>query len=256
MGRQDRQSRDQRRKAKLKKRAERSRKHESLAYSGAKYKTDEYAPLFYRTEVGIYESYVMCDRELIDDEVEAAIERMVIQMRQGSLPALPESGTLTLTEGGEEDLVIANIRRNWQVMAQEGTLPVRDDLLGMLRTILHSIQVWRSQSLHSQGYLRYVEGFVKKLGVSVRRVTPDLDPIPEPEEDSLLEPGRAWVVEGDEAAAEGFASQVESLLLAGGAERVIGVCQQLLGETEDMTVVPRLQEFAVRGHRALSIEMG
>ena len=89
MGKHDRQSRDQKRKAKLKKRAERSRKHESLAYAGTRYKTDEYAPLFFRTEVGIYESYVMCDRELTDDEVEAAIERMVLQMRQGSLPPLP-----------------------------------------------------------------------------------------------------------------------------------------------------------------------
>ena len=37
---------------------------------------------------------------------------------------------------------------------------------------------------------------------------------------------------------------------------MIDVCQQLLGETEDMSVVPRLQEFAVRGHRALEAEMG
>src|SRR4051795_13507622 len=123
MGKNDRHSRDQKRKAKLKKRAERSRKHESLAYTGARYKTDEYAPLFCRTEVGIYESYVMCDRELTDDEVEAAIERMVIQMRQGPLPALSNSGTMTLSDGGEEDLVIANIRRNWQIMEEEGTLP-------------------------------------------------------------------------------------------------------------------------------------
>jgi len=256
MAKHDRQSRDQKRKAKLKKRAERSRKHESLAYSGSKYKTDEYAPLFYRTEVGIYESYVMCDRELTDDEVEAAIERLVIQMRQGSLPPLSETETLTLTEGGEEDLVVANIRRNWQIMAEEGTLPGRDDLIGMLRTILNSIQIWRSQSMHSQGYLRYVEGFVKKLGVTVRRVTPDLVPIPEPVEDSLLAPGRAWVADGDKTAEAEFASQVESLLRSGGAERVIDVCQQLLGETEDMTVVPRLQEFAVRGHRTLKVEMG
>src|SRR4051812_1615939 len=181
MGKNDRHSRDQKRKAKLKKRAERSRKHESLAYAGSKYKTDEYAPLFYHTEVGIYESYVMCDRELTDDEVEAAIERLVIQMRQGPLPPLPEAGTLTPTEGGEDELVIANIRRNWQIMAEKETLPGRDDLIGMLRTILHSIQVWRSQGLHSQSYLRYTEGFMKKLGVSVRRVTPELDPLPEPE---------------------------------------------------------------------------
>ncbi len=80
------------RKAKLKKRAERSRKHESLAYTGKTYKTDEYAPIFYRTEVGIYEAYVMSDRVLTDDEVEAAIERLVTLMRQGPLPPLARPG--------------------------------------------------------------------------------------------------------------------------------------------------------------------
>ena len=39
MGKHDRLNRDQKRKAKLKKRAERSRKHESLAYTGKTYKT-------------------------------------------------------------------------------------------------------------------------------------------------------------------------------------------------------------------------
>src|SRR4051794_18945722 len=101
MGKRDNQSRDQKRKAKLKKRAERSRKHESLAYAGGKYQTDEYAPIFYRTEVGIYESYVMCARELPDIEVEGAIERLVTRRREGPLPPPPEDGVLTLTEGGE-----------------------------------------------------------------------------------------------------------------------------------------------------------
>ena len=37
---------------------------------------------------------------------------------------------------------------------------------------------------------------------------------------------------------------------------MIDVCQQLLGETKDMSVIPLLQEFAIRGHRTLSSEMG
>jgi hypothetical protein len=182
MGKNNRLSHDQKRKAKLKKRAARSRNHESLAYTGQKYKTDEYASIFYRTEVGIYESYVMCDRKLTDNEVEAAIERLVRQMREGPLPPLTETNAVTLTEGGEEDLVIENIRRNWRIMEEQQSFPGRDDLVGVLRTILHSISVWRSQSLHSRGYLHYIEGFLKKLGVSIRQATPDFKPLPEPEE--------------------------------------------------------------------------
>ena len=92
---------------------------------------------------------------------------------------------------------------------------------------------------------------MKKTGIRVERVTPDLVPIPEPEQDPLLEVGRDWIEDGDEAAAE-FVEQVESLLRSGEAERVIEVCQQLLGETEDMGVVLRLRAFALRGHQALS----
>ena len=175
-------SHNQKRKAKLKKRAERSRKHEPLAYTGRKYKTDEFAPIFFRTEVGIYESYVMCDFKLTDDDVEAAIEQLVIQMREGSLPPDSKSDEITITEGGEEDLIIANIRRNWRYLDATGELPGRSDLIGILRSILHSIEIWRFQSMHPQGYLHFIEGFVKKLGVNVQRVMPAPRSLPQLEE--------------------------------------------------------------------------
>ncbi len=221
------------------------RKHESLAYSGKKYKTDEFVPIFYRTERGIYESYVMCDRELIDDEVEAAIERLVIQMREGSLPPLHETGVITFTEGGEEDLIITNIRRNWRILEEKGELPGQDDLIGILRTTLHSLSIWRSQSLDSQGYLRYIEGFMKKLGVSVRQATPDFQPLPEPPEDPLLLLGRTWITNEDEAVGAEFVDQVESLIRSGDAQRVMEVCQQLMGETQDLPVVVLIKQMAL-----------
>jgi hypothetical protein len=256
MAKNDRLSRDQKRKAKLKKRPTRSRGHESLAYKGKKYKTDEFVPIFYRTERGVYESYVICDRELTDDEVEAAIERLVIQMREGPLPPYIDSNVIHIPEGGEEDLIITSIRRNWQILEDEGSLPDRDTLIGILRSILHSISIWRSQSLHSQGYLRYIEGFMKKLGVSVRPATKDFQPLPEPEEDPLLLIGRTWITKADKAAKAEFANQIESLLRSGDNERVIDVCQQLMGETREMSAIPFLQEFAVRAHRALRTDMG
>lgn len=165
-------SHDQKRKAKLKKRAERSRKHESLAYAGKKYRTDAFAPVFLKTELGIYESDVMCDSQLTDDVVEAALEQLVIQMREGE-PALgPESDTENTFAKDEEQLIIANIRRNWEDLYVEGRLPGRDDLIGILRTLLHSIEFWRSQSLQRRGYLHFVEDFLKQAGISVRRMPP------------------------------------------------------------------------------------
>lgn len=256
MGKNDRLSRDQKRKAKLKKRAARSRKHESLAYAGAKYKTNLYAPILFRTEIGIYESYVMLDRELTDDEVEGAIETLVLRMREGPLPLLSDSHEVTITADGEEELIIENIRRNWRILAEEGSSPPRDDLIGVLRTILHSISVWRSKSLLSQGYLNYIEGFLKKLGVSVEVRDQDFNPLPEPEEDPILVTGRSWITDGNTAAKATFAEQVEGLLRDGDGGRVIDVCQELMGETKDMSVIPLLSEYTFRGHQSVSIQMG
>ena len=138
----------------------------------------------------------MCDRELTDDEVEAAIERLVIQMREGPLPPVPESNVITITEDGEEDLVIENIRRNWQILEEKGSLPARDDLIGILRTILNSIEIWRSQSLHSQSYLRYIEGFMKNLGVLGPSSDEELAAAPRSGGGSLLLMGRTWISQG------------------------------------------------------------
>jgi len=256
LGQRDRQSRDQKRKAKLKKRAERSRKHETLAYTGSKYKTDAYAAVFARTEIGIHESYIITERELIDDEVELAIETLVLRMREGPLSPLDATDVLTLHEGDEEELIIANIRRNWRILEERGGLPPRDDLIGVLRTLLNSIGIWRSRSLHSQGYLHYNEGFVKKMGISIRRVSEDRQPIPEPAEDPLLALGRAWTEGGSREARQEFADQIEMLLRSSDAARVIDLSQQLLGENEDPSAIPLLQELAVRGHRAVNTQRG
>ena len=152
--------------------------------------------------------------------------------------------------------MIENIRRNWRIMEGKGTLPGRDDLIGVLRTILNSISIWRTQSLHSRSYLHYLEGFSKNSGVSVRKATNDWKPVPDPEPDPLLVIGRTWLDQGDEAAMAEFTDQVEALLETGGTERVINVCQQLMGEHNDMSVVPILSAFALRGHQKLKTEMG
>jgi hypothetical protein len=58
-------------------------------------------------------------------------------------------------------------------MADRQALPKREDVIGVVRTILGSLETWRSQSMHSRGYLQFLEGFLKKAGVNVRRVGPD-----------------------------------------------------------------------------------
>src|SRR5438128_533750 len=109
-------SRDQKRKAKLAKRAQKEPKASALAYTGDKYKTDALSDVYLATETALYESFVMTNRELTDDLVEAALERLVLQMREGDLPPFDAGKTIEVTPGREEDLVIDNIRRNWHTL--------------------------------------------------------------------------------------------------------------------------------------------
>src|SRR5262249_61177625 len=127
-------SRDQKRKAKLAKEAKRSQPHSSLVYEGNKYKTDELVPVFLHTEIGIYESYVMTDRKLTDRDVEAALEKLILSMRHGTLPPMSERGPTEEGDADETDLIIWNIRRNWQELFKEGPRVSAERLIGGLRT--------------------------------------------------------------------------------------------------------------------------
>ena len=255
MGKFDRRSRDQKRKAKLAKRAQRSRPRESLAYHGNKYKTDAMVPVVFRTETGIYETFVMTDRRLTDDQVTRALEGLITRMRQGPLP-LPSPEDAPAGEG-EDELIVWNIRRNWVDLADLPRPPTRDDLIGVLRTILGSIEVWTAKAAHSQGYLRYIEGFLRGAGVSVQKVDPStllaLDE--EEDEDPLLELGWDWLDGVDGAEAE-FHDLADRLLQRGEAERVLEVCQELIGEARDPAFSQRLQPLWLRAHQAAAAGPG
>ena len=154
----------------------------SLAYTGNKYKTNELIPFHFATETAIYECFVLTRRRLTDHHVRAAVEWLIAELRRGPLPEWDAGNTLTLTAGGEADLIVANIRRSWCMYAEENPRPGRDNVIGVLRTILGSIECWGSIGPESRGYLKFIEGLCNKLGV---RVT--LAPAPPPEMEVLPE---------------------------------------------------------------------
>jgi hypothetical protein len=244
-------SRDQKRKVKLAKRAQKEHKASSLAYTGNKYKTDALSDVYLATETAIFESFVMTNRELTDDMVEAALERLVHHLRDADLPPFDLTKTIEVTPGLETDLVIDNIRRNWHQLFEQRQNPGTEQMVGAVRTLLGSIDVWRTPGKSSRGYLRFVEGFVRKAGVSVSRYSEDLEPAEEPR-DELLDLGRAWCVDGNEEAAHDFRSLAQSLTRSGEAERVAQVCQQLLGEAADNPRVhPELSALAIQAQERM-----
>ena len=255
----DRRSRDQKRRQKLTKRNWKSAQSESLAYLGKKYQTEELVPTWMQTEIGIYETFVMTDRQLLDQTVVTALESLIRQIRAGLLPPLEDTSEIQYEVGGEVDLVIENIRCNWARHFADEWKPPRDKLVGVLRTILGSIAKVRAPGPQSQSYVRHIEGFLtKKLGVSVKQYSQNLEPIPEPPEDDLLKLGRQWILEENEQAAVDFQELVDFLLKKGAADRVIGCCHQLMGEESDpdSEVVAELTAMSLQAQESLVTSMG
>jgi hypothetical protein len=193
----DRRSCDQKRKAKLAKKNSTSRQPVSLAYMGDKFKTDELIPTWMNAEIGIYESYVMTDHKLLDHTVVAAIEKLIRQMRAAASPPLSDGAEIHYEVGLEEDLVVENIRRSLAKHYQTEWKPSKDQRIGVLRTILGSIEKMRGPGPRSQSYMHHIAGFLtKQIGVKVESFSKDMTPLPEPEDDELLKLGHSGPVTG------------------------------------------------------------
>jgi hypothetical protein len=178
--------REKKRKKDLAEKKRKARSSTSLAYMGEKYKKDELIPAWMHAEIGIYQIYVMTERRIFDQTVVSAVERLVRQMRAGSLPPLPEPNEVRYQVGLEEDLLIENIRRSWAAHFANEWRPPRDDLIGVLRTILGSIEKVRAPGPRSQHYLRHIAEFLtKKIGISMKLVPADRKPLGLPKEDEV-----------------------------------------------------------------------
>lgn len=107
--------------------------------------------------------------------------------------------------------------------------------------------------------MHHIAGFLtKKLGVSVRAVSADLKPLPEPKEGELVRLGRQWCADGTPEARTGFLELVTHLLKTGQATRVIDDCHLVLGEVSDPSspVVPELTLLIQKARESLLTEMG
>ena len=255
----DQRKRDRKRKKKQEEKKRQARQAQTLAYTGNKYRTEELVQTLMYTEIGIYETYVMTDRKLVDRSVASALETLIRQLRSGSSPPLPETDEIHFDVGQEEDLLIDNIRRNWARHFATEWQPPKDKLIGILRTILGSLETMTSPGSQSQSYLKHISGFLtRKLGVSVKAFSPDMQPLTEPDEDDLLELGRQWYADGNQDARAEFFQLTNDLMQSGEAVRVIDACQLLVGENPDQTseVSKELISLSTKARQSLITAMG
>ena len=165
----DRRTKEQKRKAKLKERANRIHQNEVTPYEGPKYRAAEWTGLVFSTEVGIFETSRMTQR-LSNEDVQEGIKRLVQDLRAGLPPLMPPE-ELSDNPQGDVPLLIWNIRRNWGIYVEKHGPVAAEHLVGVLRTLLNSIRIQNARYGARLGYLFFLEGFMKKLGVSVTEFT-------------------------------------------------------------------------------------
>jgi hypothetical protein len=245
-------SHDQKRKAKLAKRAAKAPQVVDLAYRGDRYKHDDLLPLFFQADLGIYQAYVMSGKTIVDRTVASALTRLVLQMQRGGLPPLadPEAGEAVGDDA--EELIIWNIRRNWNEYFRDNPHAGTEQLIGVLRTTLGSIQVWTTRGRDSRGYLRYLKGFLRQAGVTVEEAAAESETL-SPEEDDLLFFGREWLDTGDPAAGSRFKNAAEALIQAGKGELVAETSQQLIGEFGEVPEFPELSVIAIKAQNSRAL---
>jgi hypothetical protein len=249
MSKKSRLSRDQKRKQKLAKRNRRVPDLPALPYTGNRYKSPEFVEPLFQTEQGIYDIFMISGREITDDDVEEGLLELIDDLR--ARPAAELIFEAVPAEGESLDAsVAALILNHWHRLLDAGRLPPRDDLIGILRTILGSVDVWRSKSMSSRGYLNYLEGFMQKAGYRIIvRDAEDGAPRQQPP-DELYEIGQMWLA-GSPEARQQFTAFANELLERGESQKVVDVSQRLLAELGSPTrpEFPILSELSIRAQK-------
>lgn len=156
----------QKRKEKLRQRQRQLRSPTLLAYHGNKYRTETLTMPLMQTEMGILQADALSGRQLTDRDVQQRLVALIEMLRHGPLAPVDAEGPLHIDQGQEAELVIQLIRANWQRYFVDHSHPGHENLIGILRTILGSIETHRSSS--GRGYLDYLIRFMRGLGVQVR----------------------------------------------------------------------------------------
>ena len=221
----------------------------SFAYTGNKYKTEALVTTLCSAETGILQAFVISGRELTDRVVESALVDMIMALRRNTLPPLDDEPDSSYTTHSDKDLVCWCIRGNWRELYCTEPPLGRDKLVGVLRTILGSIEVWKSAGRDSRGYLNYIEGFLGEMGISVDADCCDTNTRAITDNNELLEIGRDWCHDGDQEAALVFENIVEHMIRSGQSEEVVNVCQRLMGEVGNSPEIERLSFYAIEAQR-------
>jgi hypothetical protein len=141
-----------------------------VPYSGKRYNQEPFVNALFHAEIGIHEAAAMALGRLTDNDVRRALEYTILAMRKGQLTL----DHWQVDDGAGLDgvtLIVWNIGCRWQLLFEDQPSHSRNDLIGILRRILFSVNVWTAEKLGGRGYLKFLAGQMDKLGVSLTQMT-------------------------------------------------------------------------------------
>jgi hypothetical protein len=160
-------SRDQRRKEKLAERSKRARERPedaSQPYAGTKYQAERWVPYVLETEQAVYEAILVSGRRLSNDQVQAAFTSLIQHLRDGQPPLLGDDPIdVPFAAGAEVEFLVYNIRRHWAVVFERAGFVNTEDLIGILRTLLHSMKAHAWNTGRDRGYVAFLYKFMSEL---------------------------------------------------------------------------------------------
>ena len=118
------------------------------------YRSEPFVPFLFRAELAIHEADVARQGELLDGDVRDALRWMLGVLAAEDTIARLQTGLIGM-EGQwlvrrdvkPCDLIVSRIAFNWQTQSASSWVPANDDLAGVLREVLKSLDVWQIKAI-------------------------------------------------------------------------------------------------------------
>ena len=195
------------------------------------YRTEKYIEYIFKAEMGVLQAAKLLP-ELTDGEALDALRKLVARIRSSGLPRFREQPTDT------EGLIAWLIVQGWEDLFRSQARLSKRDMIGCLNTVVESAET-HVRKPGGRSYLKFLEKFMKRAGVSVR-----VEPVTESEGEeeefydldrmSLAELGTLWLRKPEIFGIEdAFENQAHALIADGKAGEVMALCQELLEQTDE-----------------------
>lgn len=133
-----------------------------LAYHGRKYRTDVLAMVHACTEGAILAAWGN-HSQLTDGDVTRQLEKLILGIRQGQIDW--ERLEIVQPEPFSGAVIVPEILANWQIFSEVAEMPSRDTMIGVLRTLLGSVEDCAIPG-NSHAYLEFLVDFLGQMQIT------------------------------------------------------------------------------------------